>query len=198
MLSCSCLEHSAGRSFWSFSALFLETRHKKPRVSVTSTRTPLRLRKKAMNASVSSVAKTPVIRRFRSAGVRDLDRLGRVAIVFGRNLLQLLIVKDNLADATKPSPRVASTAIGVSGHAPSSTRTCWSAFSSIDRGDRGWARCHRADGNPPLKPLLPPSIPRPGRTSNLVPRSVMSADPVCTRKARFGLVGDLKRRLART
>jgi hypothetical protein len=39
------------------------------RVGVTSTRTPLRLRKKAMNASGSSVENTPLICIFRSAGV---------------------------------------------------------------------------------------------------------------------------------
>src|SRR5262249_44140351 len=46
-------------------AYFLETRI---RVGVTSTITPSRLRRKAMNSSVSSAAKTPLICRSRNAG----------------------------------------------------------------------------------------------------------------------------------
>ena len=51
------------------------------RVGVTSTRTPLRLRKKAMNASGSSVENTPLICIFRSAGVAISIGFGLIPIV---------------------------------------------------------------------------------------------------------------------
>jgi len=65
------------------------------RVSVTSTRTPLRLRRKAMNASVSPEANTPLQTPQRRC--RDLDRFRGVAIVFGRYTLQRFVIKDYFA-----------------------------------------------------------------------------------------------------
>ena len=87
-----------------------------------------------MNASGSSVEKTPLICRFRSAGVVisigfEVYRLYSAATRSSGSWLKAI------CRCSQAVVRRASTATGVAGPSPAVTRICWSALSSTNRGE---------------------------------------------------------------